>query len=60
MAEVINFNKARKRREREQAAQQAAQNRVKFGRTAEQKEREEAAATEARRRMDQLKLDRPD
>ncbi|MFN3583155.1 DUF4169 family protein [Phenylobacterium sp.] len=33
MAELINLNKARKAREREQAKAKAAENRVRFGRT---------------------------
>jgi hypothetical protein len=33
MAELINLNKARKARERDQAKMKAAENRVRFGRT---------------------------
>ncbi len=58
MAEVINFNKARKQRLREQARRQAAENRARFGRSPEQKQREQAEAAEAKRRLDQLKRER--
>lgn len=57
MSNVVNLNKARKRRAREQAEQQAAANRARFGRTREQKQRDAAAEAEARRKLDQLKLD---
>jgi hypothetical protein len=36
-AEIINLSKARKAREKEQAAKGAAQNRLKFGRTKAEK-----------------------
>lgn len=57
MGEVINLNKARKRKAREEAATQAAQNRVRFGRTKEQKQLDAAVSEEARRRLDALKRD---
>lgn len=57
MAEIVNLNKARKRRDRAQAEDQAAANRVKFGRTREQKARDKAADEAARKKLDQLKLD---
>lgn len=55
MSEVINLRLARKRKAREQAAQQAAENRVRFGRTPAQREREAAEQAEARRRLDALR-----
>jgi hypothetical protein len=55
MTKIINFNKARKRKAREIAAKQAAENRLLFGRTKTQKQRDAATAEEARRRLDQLK-----
>lgn len=55
MGKVINLNKARKRKARVDAAEQAAQNRVRFGRSKEQKQRDAAAAEEAQRRLDALK-----
>jgi len=59
MADVINFNKARKRKAREQAGQQAAENRVRFGRTREQKRRDAEAEAEAQRRLDGLRREPP-
>ena len=59
MAKIINFNKARKRRAREESRQQAAENRARFGRSKEQKEHDAAEETEAQRRLDQLKRDQP-
>ena len=55
VAKVINLNKARKRKAREDAAAQAAENRVRFGRTKEQKQLDAAVTEEAQRRMDALK-----
>jgi len=54
MAEVINLNKARKRKARADAATQAAENRVRFGRSKEQKQRDAAVTEDARRRLDAL------
>jgi len=55
VAKIINLNKARKRKAREDAAAQAAENRVRFGRTREQKQLDAAVIEEAQRRMDALK-----
>jgi hypothetical protein len=55
MAKVINFNKARKQRDRKAAEAQAAENRVRFGRTKEQKALEAAQAAEAQRRLDLIR-----
>lgn len=52
---VINLNKARKRKARQQAELEAAQNRLRFGRTRQQKERDAAEAAEAQRRLDALR-----
>jgi len=46
MTEPINLNKARKAREKAQAKSQAAQNRVRFGRTKAEKQ---AASLEVER-----------
>lgn len=59
MADVINLNKVRKRKARADAERQAAENRVRFGRTHAQKEADAAAAAEARRKLDQLRRDPP-
>lgn len=59
MAELINLNKARKVKARAETERQAAENRVRHGRTKAQKQ-QDAAETEAmRRRLDGLKLDPP-
>lgn len=58
MSQVINFNKARKRKARETAEKLAAENRVRFGRTKEQKLRDAEEQAQARARMDQLQLER--
>jgi hypothetical protein len=58
MADVINLNKARKKRDKLSAEAQAAENRVRFGRTREQKALEAAQAEEAQHKLDQLKRDR--
>ncbi len=59
MAELINFNKARKRKAREQADKQAAENRVRFGRTKAQKLYDAEVEAEARRRLDGLRREPP-
>jgi hypothetical protein len=58
MADILNFNKARKQKARADAEKQAAENRVKFGRTKEQKQRDALEAAEAQRRLDLLKRER--
>jgi len=57
MSNVVNLNKARKRRVRTAAGEQAAANRLKFGRTKAQKQRDAAEADEARRKLDRLRLE---
>ncbi|HUR42132.1 MAG TPA: DUF4169 family protein [Verrucomicrobiae bacterium] len=59
MSNVVNFNKARKRKARAVAQAHAAANRIKFGRTQAEKARDEAGEEEARRKLDQLRLDHP-
>ncbi|HVJ01615.1 MAG TPA: DUF4169 family protein [Sphingomonas sp.] len=55
MAEIVNLRQARKRRDRKVAADQAAANRVAFGRTRAQKQTDAADAERARRQLDQAK-----
>ncbi|MDB5988042.1 MAG: hypothetical protein JWR16_3095 [Nevskia sp.] len=55
MADIINLNKARKRKARIEAETQAAENCVRFGRSKQQRVREQATIDEAQRRLDQLK-----
>lgn len=60
MAEIINLNKRRKLKARAQAEQQAAENRLRFGRTKAQKERDAQEAEDARRKLDLLRRERDD
>jgi hypothetical protein len=60
MAEIINFNKARKQKARADAAREAAENRVRFGRTKAQKALDEAEARAAQERLDQLQRENKD
>jgi len=55
MSKVVNLNKVRKLKARETAEKQAAENRVKFGRTKGQKQLDEAEAAIAKARLDALK-----
>ncbi|MGH8462437.1 MAG: DUF4169 family protein [Stenotrophobium sp.] len=55
MASVINLNKVRKQKARATAEQQAAENRVRYGRSKAEKQREAAAEAEAQRRLDHLR-----
>ena len=57
MAKVINLNKVRKQKTREAAAVQAAENRVRFGRTKAQKESDAASTVEMQRKLDQIRRD---
>ena len=59
MSKVVNLNRFRKQKARAEADKQAAENRVRFGRSKAEKEREAALAEEARRRLDQLRRDPP-
>lgn len=58
MAEIINFNKHRKLRARLEAERQAAENRVRHGRSKAQKQLDAAEAEAARRRLDELRRER--
>lgn len=51
MAKIINLNKARKQKAREEAKRQAEENRVRFGRSKAQKQLDRSLAEEAERRM---------
>lgn len=59
MSNVVNLNKARKLKARKDAEQQAAENRVKFGRTKAQKQFDAAEAASAKAKLDQLKRETP-
>ena len=55
MAEPINLNKARKARARADAKAQAAENRIRFGRTGAQKKLSKLDAERAKRALDERK-----
>lgn len=55
MSKVVNLNKVRKLKARETAEKQAAENRVKFGRTKAQRQLDEAEAAIAKVKLDALK-----
>lgn len=57
MSKVVNLNRFRKQKARAEADKQAAENRVRFGRSKAEKAREAAVAEEARRKLDQLRRD---
>lgn len=60
MAEIINLNKVRKAKARVAADKQAAENRVRFGRSKAQKQQDAAEAEALRRKLDSLRLDPPE
>lgn len=55
MTEPINLNKARKARARAEDRKQAAENRVRFGRTGAEKQVSKLEVEKARRAVDQAK-----
>jgi hypothetical protein len=55
MAELINFNKARKARDKAAAKAQATENRAKHGRTKSDKAVTQLEAERARRELDGMK-----
>jgi hypothetical protein len=57
MTEPINLNKARKARAKAEDKRQAAENRVRFGRTGAEKQVSKLEAEKARRALDQKKRD---
>ncbi len=57
MAEIVNLNRFRKARKRQDADRQADANRVKFGRTKAEKENDRRAEERRRQEMDGRKLD---
>lgn len=60
MAEIINLRRARKQRARQEAEQQAQQNRITFGRTKAERSLTEAERDKAARTLDGHHLARPD
>jgi Domain of unknown function (DUF4169) len=57
MADILNFNKARKRQQKAAREQQAAENRIRFGRTKAEKQLDAARAEADTRKLDGLKLE---
>ncbi len=57
MADVINLRQKRKQKKRSEQEKQAAQNRVKFGRTKEQKRLEEFETRKAEKKLDDAQRD---
>ena len=57
MAEPINLNRARKARDRAAEKAQAAENRVRFGRTKTEKQVSKLEAERAKRALDEKKRD---
>lgn len=55
MSNVVNLNKARKVKDRQEARDQAKENRVKFGRAKSEKTSAKAEAEKARRALDGAK-----
>jgi hypothetical protein len=55
MSDPINFNKARKARAKVEAKSQAAENRIRFGRTKADKTVSKLEAEKARRALDQVR-----
>lgn len=60
MAEIINLRRVRKQRARQEAEQQAQQNRITFGRTKAERSLTEAERDKAARTLDGHRLARPD
>jgi hypothetical protein len=54
-ADIVNLNRARKARARDDRTKQAAENRVKFGRTKAEKQLAAAVEALAAKRLDGLK-----
>jgi hypothetical protein len=52
MADIENLNKFRKQRQKTQSRKEAAENRIRFGRTRAQKEKDADNAKRARRELD--------
>ena len=60
MSKVVNLNRFRKQKARQAAEQQAAENRVRFGRTKTEKQRDAAQDTLERQRLDALRREPAD
>jgi Domain of unknown function (DUF4169) len=56
MAEIVNLRRVKKQRARAEASEQAAQNRVRHGRSAAQKQSDAAEAAKRRALLDGVRL----
>ena len=59
MADIINLNKVRKAKARATAEKQAAENRIRFGRSKAEKAADRRAEAEAASKLDGHRLDPP-
>ena len=59
-ADIINLSAVRKRRQRDEARKQAAENRVKFGRTKKQKTKQARERASLERSLDGKRLEKGD
>lgn len=60
MTEIVNLNRARKKKRAEEAERQAEQNRAKFGRTKAERAKQAAERTALTRSLDGSKRDQPE
>ena len=59
MGEIVNLRKMRRQRDRDQASQQAADNRARFGRTRTEVERDRQGQARQQAVLDGARLDAP-
>lgn len=57
MAEIVNLNQYRKRRDRRAAAKTAAENRVRFGRGKAERKKDRQESDRTARELDDKRLD---
>jgi Domain of unknown function (DUF4169) len=60
MGNLINLNRSKKHRAREQSERQAAANRARFGRTRSERAIDELGASHAEKLLDQHRIDSED
>lgn len=60
MSEIVNLNRARKKKRAEEAQRQAEQNRAKFGRTKADRAKQAAEQAALARSLDGSKRDQPE
>jgi hypothetical protein len=57
MADIVNLNQYRKKRDRQTAAKEAAENRVRFGRTKAERSKGRREADKAAKDLDDKRLE---